>query len=337
MQVGNPKVLPLTRRLLALFAWILGVAFMRGVTLPPAFAQAARSFPPQSAPAAGPKFEVVSIKPCRAADVPSRGGRGGAPTSVVDAGMLRLECRTVDGLIRLAYIRFASGKADSLSGLDSVLQRLMIQPIDGSPSWIQSDRYTIFAKSEAAQSTAMMQGPMLQALLENRFELKVRHDVREVPVYALVVGNGGPKLVASKNESCTPIDFANGPPPLPRAGQLPLCGPFRPDRNGGMETFGQTLAGLCMQFSAALDRPVVDRTGIAGTFDIHLDLTSDDLFPPRRRDDTPAVTDPAIPPMAPDPLGAIIRATQRLGLKLESARVAREFIAIEHVERPSEN
>jgi uncharacterized protein (TIGR03435 family) len=46
-----------------------------------------------------------------------------------------------------------------------------------------------------------------------------------------------------------------------------------------METLGQTLAGLCAQFSVAVDRDVVDRTGIAGAFDIHLDLTEDDLFP----------------------------------------------------------
>jgi uncharacterized protein (TIGR03435 family) len=99
-----------------------------------------------------------------------------------------------------------------------------------------------------------------------------------------------------------------------------------------VETLGQTLAGLSMEFSAALDRPVVDRTGIAGTFDIHLDLTSDDLFPFARHDDAPAVAD-----APPDPLGAITRAVQRLGLKLEATRVSSEFIAIEHVERPSEN
>jgi uncharacterized protein (TIGR03435 family) len=75
------------------------------------------------------------------------------------------------------------------------------------------------------------------------------------------------------------------------------------------------------------------RTGIAGTFDIHLDLTSDDLFPFARHDDAPAVADAA----PSDPLGAITLATQKLGLKLEATRVSTEVIAIEHVERPSEN
>jgi uncharacterized protein (TIGR03435 family) len=108
--------------------------------------------------------------------------------------MLRLVCPTVDGIIRLAYIRFANGKVDGLLGtLDPVLQSFMRQPIDGSPSWIKSDRYTIFAKSETPQSPAMMQGPMLQALLEDRFKLRVRREVREVPVYALVVGQRRPQ------------------------------------------------------------------------------------------------------------------------------------------------
>jgi uncharacterized protein (TIGR03435 family) len=292
----------------------------------------AQSPSPQSARVL-PKFEVVSIRPCQASDVPSKEGRGGRPAAV-DPGMLRLECRTTDDLIRLAYIRFASGKVDGvLTAMDTVLQRLMRQPIDGSPSWIKSDRYTISAESETPQSAAMMQGPVLQALLEDRFKLRVRRDVREVPVYAIVVGNGGPKLVTSKKESCTAFDLASPAPTPPTPGQPPLCGFFRPDRNGGVETLGQTLAGLCMQFSAALDRAVVDRTGIAGAFDIHLDLTPDDLFPFARHDDAAAAADAA----PPDPLGAITRAVQRLGLKLEATRVSTEFIAIEHVERPSEN
>jgi uncharacterized protein (TIGR03435 family) len=143
--------------------------------------------------------------------------------------------------------------------------------------------------------------------------------------------------VTSKKESCTAFDLASPAPPPPTPGQPPLCGFFRPDRNGGVETLGQTLAGLSMQFSAALDRPVVDRTGIAGTFDIHLELAPDDLFPSARRNEAPAVADPAAPPTPPDPLGAITLATQKLGLKLEATRVSTEFIAIEHVERPSEN
>jgi uncharacterized protein (TIGR03435 family) len=298
----------------------------------------AQSSSPESVSAPRPKFEVVSVKPCNAADMPPGGGRGGGGGRAgMDPGRLTLKCLTVDSLIRLAYIRFADGKGDSRRGTaGSVLPRLFNQPIDGSPAWIKSDRYTIDAKPETPETVAMMQGPMLQALLEDRFKLKIHRDIREVPVYALVVGRGGPKLEAAEKENCTAMDFTNGPPPPPGPGQPPPCGAFWSDKSGGMETFGQTMAGLGMQFSVALDRDVVDRTGIAGTFDLHLDLTSADLFP-FREDITRGVGDPASATAPADPLGAVMRAVQELGLRLEPAKAPGEFLVIDHVERPSEN
>jgi uncharacterized protein (TIGR03435 family) len=293
--------------------------------------------PPQSGSAPRPKFEVVSVRPCNAKDMPSGRGRGGTGASI-DPGRLTLECRTVDDLVHMAYLWFADGKGDSRRGgaAGPVLRRLFNQPLDGSPAWMKADRYTIDAKPATPQTAVMMQGPMLQALLEDRFKLKVRRDIREVPVYALVVGKGGPKLEAARKDSCTLLDFTNGPPPLPGPGQPSPCGSFRPDKSGGVETFGQTLAGLCLQFSVALDRDVVDRTGIADTFDIHLDLTSNDLFP-ARQDTTGRVGDPAEPTAAADPLSAIMRAVQKLGLRLEPSKVQGGFLVIDHVERPSEN
>jgi len=177
---------------------------------------------------------------------------------------------------------------------------------------------------------------MLQSLLEDRFKLKIRHEIRDVPVYALVAAKGGPKLQATRKESCTPIDLID-PTALPGPGQPPPCGSFRPDKNGGMETFGQTLTGLCRQFSAALDRDVLDRTGIRGQFDIHLALSSDDLLPFARPGAEPGAAD-ASPSAAPaDPLSAVMAALQKLGLKLEPARTPGEFIAVDHIEKPTQN
>jgi uncharacterized protein (TIGR03435 family) len=293
--------------------------------------------PPQSGSAPRPKFEVVSVRPCNAKDMPSGRGRGGTRASI-DPGRLTLECRTVDDLVHMAYLWFADGKEDSRRGgaAGPVLRRFFNQPLDGSPAWMKVDRYTIDAKPANPQTAAMMQGPMLQALLEDRFKLKVRRYIREVPVYALVADKGGPKLEAARKEGCTLLDFTNGPPPLPRPGQPSPCGSFRPDKSGGVETFGQTLAGLCLQFSVALDRDVIDRTGIAGTFDIHLDLTSNDLFP-ARQDITERAGDPAEPTAPTDPLSSIMRAVQKLGLRLEPSKVQGEFLVIEHIDRPSEN
>jgi uncharacterized protein (TIGR03435 family) len=142
--------------------------------------------PPASSQSSVPmkeKFEVASIKAC---NLSSDGGRSGGGTNAgSDPGRLRLECQTVENLIRLAYIRFANGRGDRRTGA---------QPIDGGPAWVKSDRYTIDAKPETPQTVAMMRGPMLQALLEDRFQLRIRHDIKDVPVYALGVAKGGPSL-----------------------------------------------------------------------------------------------------------------------------------------------
>ena len=107
---------------------------------------------------------------------------------------------------------------------------------------------------------------------------------------------------------------------------------FGPGRNGeGVDTFGQTMAGLCDQFSAALDRDVIDKTGIRGRFDIHLDLPDAALGGARE------FADPAVPDTPEDPFGAISAAVKKLGLKLESGKEPGQFLVIDHVERPGEN
>jgi uncharacterized protein (TIGR03435 family) len=180
----------------------------------------------------------------------------------------------------------------------------------------------------------MMHGPILQTLLEDRFRLETHRDIKDVPVYALVVGKSGPKLIGTKKESCRSLDFTKDPPP-PQPVQPPFCGVFLPGSNTGeTKTFGQTLAGLCRQFSVALDRDVVDRTGIAGKFDIDLELSGDELFPFARGNSAGDASAPAVPA---DPLTAIMAAVQKLGLKLEPAKASAEFIVIDHVERPSAN
>ena len=69
---------------------------------------------------------------------------------------------------------------------------------------------------------------MLQALLEDRFKLKIHRESREVAVYALTVAKGGPKLKPFKEGSCTPVDLANPAPPLSPGQPIPLlCGMVR--------------------------------------------------------------------------------------------------------------
>ena len=96
-----------------------------------------------------------------------------------------------------------------------------LPPIEGGPSWIDSERYTINAEAEGSPSAAVMKGPMLQSLLAERFQLKTHMESREGPAYALIVAKVGPKLKPWHEGSCVdigvvrPLTTAPRPPPHP--------------------------------------------------------------------------------------------------------------------------
>ena len=143
------------------------------------------------------------------------------------------------------------------------------------PRWASSDRYTIDAKAEGPAAPEMMRGPMMQALLEDRFKLKIHRDSKEVPVYELTVAKGGPKLQVAQEGTCI-----TGPPPSSRApGQDPprICGRGGIADKGGTAYPGNTIAQLCSNLSGFFDRDVIDKTGIKGVFDIHIDAHRVDL------------------------------------------------------------
>jgi uncharacterized protein (TIGR03435 family) len=172
---------------------------------------------------------------------------------------------------------------------------------------------------------------MLQALLEDRFGLKIHRETREVPVYALTVAKGGPKLRPFQEGSCTPFDLTKS---FPAPGDKPLCklmmGSGTP-QNRKDEGHGLSLDEFAkaLIMSNSLDRPVINKTGIAGTFDFHLEYALDDTSPLFRRDPG----DPS------DPGGPSIFTAlqQQLGLKLEPAKGPGEFLVIDRVETPSAN
>ncbi len=264
---------------------------------------------------APPKFEVASIKACKGGDaVPGstgpRGGRAGSGTPSPDR--LDLPCLPVRFFIQLAYI--IPNAAQPNSGALNLR-------LEGGPSWIDSERYQIQAKADGPQSRDMMTGPMLQALLEDRFQLKVHRDTREVPLYALTLAKSGLKLQPSDGGNCTPRDPAQTTLPPPAPGQKPWCGLLR--RAVTSHAIRIDLLGASMtQFSQGLggDRPVIDRTGIKDRFDFHVEFA-------------PESADPSDDLAAP----SIFFALGQLGLKLEAAKGPREFLVIDHVEKPSEN
>jgi uncharacterized protein (TIGR03435 family) len=268
----------------------------------------------QSQRAIPQKFEVASVKRC-GMDVPPNARSGGGSSS---PGRLDIECQTVLGLIRTAYVVFADGRHLNRDPA----------PISGGPAWINSDRYTIEAKPDGPQSPEMMHGPMLQALLESRFHLKVHRETREIPVYALIVAKGGLKLKPFKEGSCTPIDFLN----LQMHTLDSLSSGVRYCRNafdeeGGIVTYeaqGTSMDEFSKIAFGGLDRPVTNKTGLKGLFDVHLE------FAPERAGGAASPTDAA-------GVSIFTAVQQQLGLKLESAKGTGQFLIIDSVEMPSEN
>jgi bla regulator protein blaR1 len=242
-----------------------------------------------------PKWEVTAVRRCE--DAPA-GTRGGASNS--SPGRLSITCQTLRGLILQAYVLFANGQTNLSAAASNT-------PIEGGPAWINTERYGIDAKAESDASVGVMRGPMLQTLLENRFKLRLRRETREIPVYDLMVAKGGLKLPRSGIQSCP-------------AERRPSCFDVLSDgrhmeiRNMSIEQFENSVLAIFM------DRPVINKTGLTGLFDIHFQFTPDDTAE------------------NPEGLPSIYTAVQeQLGLKLEPARGPGEFLVIDSAERPSEN
>lgn len=274
-------------------------------------------------PAGVPKFEVVSVKPCRP-DAP-RGRSNNAPPNG-PTELLRINCQTVERLIEIAYDFLATGKPRF---------RGNPIPIEGAPGWIHSERFTIEAKSETPQSVGMMDGPMMQQILEDRFKLKLRRDPRQVPVYFLTVAKGGPKnLAPAKPGSCLAWDLDHMAAFRPGAGVEP-CGIIGRRIDAGtavVEIFGATMATFAEQLQILVDRDVIDKTGISGTFDIHVEMPVEDLTT-----DAAGRPDDAAPRPPADESAMAFAAVRKLGLKLESGTGPGEIFVVDHIERPSEN
>lgn len=261
-----------------------------------------------------PKFEVATIKLSKNCAPGTRSGGNPSP------GRLTLKCQSLTSLIVEAYLRFADGRFTT---------QPRSEPISGGPAWASSDLYEINAKAEGVPSEEMMRGPMMQALLEDRFQLKIHRESKMIPVYALVVSSRGLKLLPFQEGSCNPVDRTRFP--LPPADERNCHARGR--RDGGNEIVDAQAMNI-EEFSkiflgGALDRPVLDKTGIAGRFNFHMEYGIDQATD-RLRSDGAGAGDPVGP--------SIFTAVQeQLGLKLVPDRGPHEYLVIDSAERPSEN
>ena len=259
-------------------------------------------------------FDVVSVKRSQ----PDASGRVDDAISIFPGGRLRAPGATLQGLITTAY------------GL------LDIQIVD-SGRLLGSDRYQIDGRTNPDVSLADARA-MLRTLLTERFGLVTHRETRKLPVYVMTVDRKpGPQLRPSGPECAIPKGPAGVPAPPPPPGGPPVGRVLSlngyASRCGSLffnSTFGAhwslretTMTKVAERLVGFLDRPVFDRTGLDGTFDV--DLT---YLP-----DNPAV-DASNAPNAPSLVTAL---REQLGLRLEPATAPIEVLVIDAVRQPTEN
>jgi bla regulator protein blaR1 len=199
--------------------------------------------------------------------------------------------------------------------------------LSGGPGWLDSDRFDIVAKSER-NPTPLQMRMMLRPLLAERFRLGVHTETRELPLYVLVLartdGKLGPHLRPNGADcSQAPEWVGTGPPP--RAPEGP-CRSAGPGSGGAMRFRGITLDAFAMFLATPVRRPVIDRTGLNGDFDIELDMTAE-LGPPPPPPGMPDAVDRASAPS----IFTVVQ--EQLGLRLDARREPVDVLVIDRVER----
>ena len=203
--------------------------------------------------------------------------------------------------------------------------------IVGGPPWINSDRFDIEAKADAA-ATAESVAAMLRNLLIERFKLTVHRETRDLPIYALVMarsdGRLGPKLSRSKVDCDAVAEEAvarGGAPPPVKAGEAPPCS-IGFTAIGLMSVRSKPMTDVVRVLSQLTQHVVVDGTGISGGVDFDLSWTPDQV---------PAGTD--LPGADPNGPSIFTAAQEQLGLKLESRKAPLEALVVAGIEAPTEN
>ena len=175
----------------------------------------------------------------------------------------------------------------------------------GQPRWADIDRYNVSANAaDGTVLTRELARPMMRALLADRFHLQVHTETQDMPVYAMVVAKGGPKLKDSASGEQKRLSLRS-------AGKTSV-----------MTVTAGDMAQLALQFSKInkVDRPVIDKTGLTGSYDYKLEWG----------DDLSVTADSGV-------VSIFTAFQQQLGLKLEPARAAIQVLVVDRAEKPTEN
>jgi uncharacterized protein (TIGR03435 family) len=203
--------------------------------------------------------------------------------------------------------------------------------IFGGPGWAKTSMFDIEAKVAPEDAPKLkdlsfdQRLQMMIILLQDRCGLKFHHEMRDLPVYDLVVAKGGSKLTASKPDP--PADDGDE-----KHGNHRLMMHGR----GHIESTGTDMHGLTRILSGELKRTVIDKTGLKGDFDYKLDWTPDNAPPPMAKagDAGPGENSSASDNAGPSLFTAL---EEQLGLKLESSKGPVDVIVIDQLEQPTAN
>ena len=230
-----------------------------------------------------PAFEVASITPCKPGTPAPPGEHAGMVQFTFPGGRFKADATTLQFLLEWAY---------------------GIQPSQHSdgPSWMTTDRYDIVAKAEGNASDDQMR-KMVQALIADRFKLKVRHESKEFSVLVVSLGKGDPKLFPPKDDEVHAIRIA------PQAG---------PEQKNAYHVIATrfSLTQLTDTFARQLGQVIVNQTGMNGDYDFMLDLTPDESRPN---------------PLEPTILLSALR--EQLGLSVKSQKSAVDYLVIDGAEK----
>jgi bla regulator protein blaR1 len=241
------------------------------------------------APATNQQFEVASIKP-------NNSGENNFSIRIKPGGRMVASNASLWMLITATY-------------------QVQDYQLSGGPAWLKSARFDIDAKGPFKPDIPVNDqiSQMGQALLADRFQLKLHREAKEMPVYALLAAKNGPKLDPARGGNC--FDPTAGiPPPAPDARP---CGGFNMN-NDRLLGAAIPMERMARALSRFVGRPVVDKTGLGGTFDITLHWTPDDA---------PSSSDPSI----------FTALQEQLGLRLESQKGPVEVLVIDSAQLPSAN
>jgi len=280
-----------------------------------------------------PQFEVATVKP----DPPSADGRirvmvrGGPGTN--DPGRIVYQGFTLKDLLSTAY----------------AVKTFQIQ----GPPWFDTDRFNVEAR--IPQGTTKEQfNVMLQNLLTERFNVGLHHESKEFSIYELSVAKNGPKIKAAAEDPSAADGGPAGPPGPPPPGKdgFPQLPPGRPNMAMMMGRGAarlavrvQPISRLADMLGNQLNSLVVDKTGLAGTYDYNLEFAPvTGAFgglpppPPPAGGDAAGAPRPAPPEGASEMPDLFTAVQDQLGLKLEKKRGPMDVLVIDRAEKtPREN